>query len=115
MNQSVEDVETLAHAIQVKKELGLNQGVLVVNPIPLKHQLDKAYIDTIIEQALQDAEKNHISGKAVTPFLLAKIVEKTEGKSLLANIQLVYNNAQVGAQLAVAYHHLSQSCGCDSE
>lgn len=115
LNQSIEDLDTLARLIQVKKELGLNQGVLVVNPIPKEHQLDKSYIDTIIEQALQDAEQNHISGKAVTPFLLAKIVEKTQGKSLLANIQLVYNNARVGAKLAVAYHHLNQSCGCECE
>ena len=75
-----------------------------MNPIPEEHELDKDYIDGIIAEAVQDAEAQGVSGKDTTPFLLKAIVEKTDGKSLQANLELVYNNAHVGAKLAVAYN-----------
>lgn len=100
---SVEDVSDIAQFIQAKETLGLHGGNLVVNPIPVEHQLDPAYINGVIEDAVAQSVKDHVLGKDVTPYLLAKIVELTEGKSLEANIQLVYNNAKVGAQIAVAY------------
>ena len=95
----------IAQFVHVKEELKLGGGNLVVNPIPLAHQLAPEYINSIIEQAVADSVKNNILGKEVTPYLLAKIVELTEGKSLEANIQLVYNNAKLGAQIAVAYNN----------
>lgn len=100
---SVEDVSDIAQFVQAKEALGLHGGNLVVNPIPVEHQLDPAYINGVIEDAVAQSVKDHVLGKDVTPYLLAKIVELTEGKSLEANIQLVYNNAKVGAQIAVAY------------
>lgn len=100
---SVEDVSDIAQFIQAKETLGLHGGNLVVNPIPVEHQLDSSYINGVIEDAVAQSVKDHVLGKDVTPYLLAKIVELTEGKSLEANIQLVYNNAKVGAQIAVAY------------
>ena len=72
-----------------------------------EHSLDEKYINTIIEEALKSAKDEKVKGKDVTPYLLAKIVEKTEGKSLEANIQLVYNNAKVGAQIAYQYSKIS--------
>ncbi len=92
----------VAAMVRVKNELGLTGGVLVVNPIPAEHSMDPAYINGIIDQAIEDSRRQGIRGKDITPFLLAKIVEKTQGASLEANLQLVYNNARVGAQIAVA-------------
>ena len=68
--------------------------------------MDKKYIDSLIDKAINEANEKHIIGKDVTPFLLAKIVEESGGKSLEANIALVYNNAKVGAQIAKAYYSL---------
>ena len=78
----------------------------MVNPIPKEHELDESYINGIIEAAVAEAEEKGIVGKDITPFLLGKIVELTDGKSLAANIQLVYNNAKVGAQIASSYQKL---------
>jgi pseudouridylate synthase len=98
-----DSVEEIAELIHIKEELELKGGVLVANPIPKQYQLNKNYINNIIERALKDAEIKNINGKDVTPFLLDKIVQNTEGKSLEANIQLVYNNADVGSKLAKTY------------
>lgn len=65
--------------------------------------MDAAYMNAVIEEAVQNAKAAHIQGKYTTPYLLSQIVKATEGKSLAANIQLVYNNARVGAALAMAY------------
>jgi pseudouridine-5'-phosphate glycosidase len=101
---SVENVEELAAMIHVKEDLSLKGGVLVVNPIPESDSLDEAYINEIIDNAIEQSFKDGISGKDTTPYLLKTIVEKTQGKSLEANLALVYNNAKVGAKLAVEYH-----------
>lgn len=102
----VNDLAVLAKALKVKWDLGLNGGIVIGNPIPKDFEMDYKAIDDAIQIALEQANKEGIQGKAITPFLLAKIVELTRGKSLDANIQLVYNNAKVGAQLAIAYHNL---------
>lgn len=107
LNSRVESVEEIAQMDNVSHELGLSAGSLVVNPIPTEHELDAAYIDEIIAQAVVEAEKAGITGKDMTPFLLGKIVELTGGESLKANIQLVYNNAKVGARIAKAYSELN--------
>src|SRR5699024_12765576 len=65
------------------------------------HAMSEEEITTIIDKALQEAKDNNIHGKEVTPFLLAKVTELTEGRSLAANIELVKNNAILGAKLAV--------------
>lgn len=106
LNSTVEDVETLASIIKMSHDLELNAGVLVTNPIPEADAMSAEYIESIIQQATKEAEEKGISGKDATPFLLAKIVELTGGASLKANIALVYNNAKVGASLAVAYNKL---------
>lgn len=100
---SSDNLEHIASMIKTKWELGLKGGVVVANPIPEEDALDPEYIDSIIAQAVQEAEEQGIVGKDITPFLLGKIVEKTDGKSLEANIKLVYNNAKVGTQLAVKF------------
>lgn len=89
--------------LHVKKDLGIKGGVLVANPIPEAYSMDAAYINAMIEKALECAKAQNIKGKDTTPYLLAHIVKATQGKSLAANIQLVYHNAEVGAALANAY------------
>jgi pseudouridine-5'-phosphate glycosidase len=91
-----------ADFIRTKWALGLRGGVLVSNPVPQADAMEKQEIDAITEQALQEAQQQGISGKAVTPFLLARIKQLTGGRSLATNIALVKNNARVGAQLALA-------------
>ena len=95
--------EEAAEIMKTKWDLGLSGGVLIANPIPEEHQMDKAKIDMAIEKALIDAREKNIRGKESTPFLLSKVLEVTEGRSLEANIQLVYNNARVGAKVAKAF------------
>lgn len=97
----IDDTRELASAIKAKWDLGLNGGLVVANPIPEEHQIDYDLINDAIENALAEAEEKGIKGKESTPFLLAKVKDITEGDSLDANIQLVYNNAKLGASLAV--------------
>ncbi len=92
--------QELAEAFHVKKELGLRGGMLVTNPIPEQYSMDKAVIDKAIDTALSEAKAQGVHGKAVTPFLLAKVKELTGGDSLDSNIQLVYNNARLAAATA---------------
>lgn len=96
-------LDAIAKMIDIKWKLGLKGGVVVANPIPEEHALSPDYINSIIENAIKEAEQNGIKGKDITPFLLGKIVEMTEGKSLQANIALVKHNAKVGAKLAMHY------------
>lgn len=91
----------LAKAIHVKKELGMQGGILVSNPIPEEYSMDPEVINKAIDQAVKEAEEQGVHGKATTPFLLARVKELTGGDSLDSNIQLVYNNAKLAAQAAV--------------
>lgn len=97
----VDSAAELAAAIQAKWDLGLQGGIVVANPITEEYQMDYALITRAIEDAVAEAEAQGIAGKETTPFLLAKVKEITRGDSLEANIQLVYNNARVAAQLAL--------------
>jgi len=93
----------IATAMKAKWEMGLKGGVVVANPIPEEYQLDRAMIDEVIINAVAEMDSKGISGKESTPFLLAKVAEKTEGTSLKANIELVFNNAKLAAGIAVEY------------
>jgi len=95
-----------ARFIRTKWQLGLAGGVVVANPVPLDAALQNHEIDGIIDQALGDAASQGVTGKAVTPFLLARIKDLTAGRSLATNIALVKNNALAGARLAIALHAL---------
>jgi len=105
----VDTVIELAEMLHAKWQLGLDGGVLIANPIPDQAQVEFEYINEIIEKAVLIAEQKGIKGKAITPFLLAKIEELTGGESLKANIQLVFNNAKLGAELAVAFSEINNS------
>jgi pseudouridine-5'-phosphate glycosidase len=92
----------IAKAQQTRTAMGLKGGQLVANPIPQDAEIPAEALKPIIEQALQEAETQGISAKAVTPFLLGRIFELTAGRSLTANIALVRNNARLAAQIAIA-------------
>ncbi|MBT1280335.1 pseudouridine-5'-phosphate glycosidase [Thermoanaerobacter sp. CM-CNRG TB177] len=106
VDYKVDDEIEAAKIIKTKWDLGLKGGVLIANPIPEEYALDKAYIDKAIEDALDEAEKRNIKGKEITPFLLDKIKDLTQGESLKANIELVKNNAFVGAKIAIELNKL---------
>jgi pseudouridine-5'-phosphate glycosidase len=97
--------EEQARFIRTKWQLGLIGGVVVSNPVPEADAMKNEEIDAIIAQALREADQQGVKGKAVTPFLLARIKELTGGRSLATNIALVKHNALVGAKLAVALAH----------
>jgi pseudouridine-5'-phosphate glycosidase len=96
-----DSLNEIAQLINAKDALELSGGTVIANPISEDDQLDKDYIDSIINEAVESANEEGISGKEMTPFLLSKIVDKTNGKSLEANISLVFNNAEIGSKLAV--------------
>ena len=95
--------EEIAECMKVKEEYNLKGGLLVSNPIPKEKSLDKKKMDEIINKALIETKQNNIHGKEVTPFLLKKVVELTNGDSLKANIDLIINNAHLGSEIAKAY------------
>lgn len=90
----------VANALKAKWDLDLKGGMVIGNPIPKEFEMDYDTINSAIESALKEADENNITGKKVTPFLLDKVKTITAGKSLDANIELVYNNAKVAAQIA---------------
>ncbi len=83
-----------------------NGGIVLANPIPEQYGLDYDYILDNINKAVKQANDEGISGKKTTPYLLSRVLELTEGKSLEANIQLVYNNAKIAAEIAVEFSKL---------
>jgi len=93
----------VAAAMKIKWDLGLGGGIMVGVPIPQELALAGDDIDGVIDAAIDEMRQRGISGKDTTPFLLANIVERTGGRSLDANIQLVINNARVAAGIAVEY------------
>jgi pseudouridine-5'-phosphate glycosidase len=95
--------------INAQRSLGLTGGMLVGVPIPEQFALAEEEINGAIADAIQEMGRRGITGKAATPFLLASVVERTGGRSLEANIQLVLNNARVAADIAVAV--CSRICG----
>lgn len=97
----VEDPKQAAAVFAAMKKLGYKNGAVVANPIPQEDSMDADFILNMIEDALESAKKEGISGKNITPYLLDKLDKITEGKSLAANIKLVYNNAHVASRIAV--------------
>jgi pseudouridine-5'-phosphate glycosidase len=90
----------IAAAHRMRRALGLPGGQLVANPIPEADEIAAEVLAPHIAQALREAEEGRIAAKAVTPFLLSRIFDLTEGRSLEANIALVLNNARLAARVA---------------
>ena len=98
----MDDPAQIAAAAKTRAALGLIGGQLVVNPIPEAAEIPRSVMIPVVEQALAEAAAQGIAAKSVTPFLLQRIFELTEGRSLDANIALVLNNARVAAGIAAA-------------
>ena len=100
VDYEIQDYQEAAKIILEKRKNALQGGILITNPIPEKYAMDDNIINNAIEKALKMADEQGIKGKETTPFLLKTIVELTGGDSLESNIQLVLNNAAVGAEIA---------------
>ena len=93
----------IAEILKTKWDLSIKGGVLVTNPIPIAFELESVMMNEAINEAIIEADKEKIIGKEITPYLLSKVNELTEGKSLDANIKLIQNNAALAAKIAVHY------------
>jgi len=91
----------IAAAHKMRSVLGIKGGQLVANPIPVEAEIPRDQIQPVIEAALAEAAAQSVSAKDVTPFLLGRIFEHTQGRSLDANIALVLNNARLASQIAI--------------
>lgn len=100
----VDTAEEVANMMCLQSKLMINNGMVVANPIPKEAEIPDTEISPIIDKARQEAK--HLSGKAITPFLLKRINELTAGQSLRANISLIKSNAKLGAEIAIAYKKL---------
>ncbi|XVX19498.1 pseudouridine-5'-phosphate glycosidase [Actinomycetota bacterium] len=100
---SADTPEVLAAVMRHHWDLGLPSGLSIANPVPADEEMAPERIQGLIDQALRECDERGIHGKDITPFLLGRIVELSDGASLETNIALVRNNARLGAQLAVAY------------
>ena len=106
LDYKMEDEKEIAKAIYFKRQMKLDGGILISNPIPDEYSIDNEYINKFIDKAIEDAKTLNIKGKDTTPFLLKAIADATQNQSLNANIALIYNNAKVGANIAKEYSKL---------
>lgn len=100
VNYRMDSPIEIAKVLKAKEELKMKGGMVIANPIPHEYSMDSKLITKAIDDAILEANRLGIKGKETTPFLLDKVQKITEGKSLEANIQLVYNNAKLAAQIA---------------
>lgn len=103
LEHRVENEEEAAQIMDAKWSSGLDGGILFANPIPLESEIPKSQMDGIISIALEDAEREGVRGARMTPYLLARIVQLTQGQSLTANIALAKHNARIAARISCAY------------
>ncbi|MDR2938888.1 MAG: pseudouridine-5'-phosphate glycosidase [Clostridiales bacterium] len=100
VDYNINSIAGLAKMVKAHNDLGLKGGMIIANPIPAQYEVDYGYITEKVEAALKEAEREGIYGKDTTPFLLGKLKSITEGKSVIANKALVYNNSEVAAKIA---------------
>ena len=106
VDYAAKDELDAAKVLKAKWDLGLRGGVLIGNPVPQEYALDFDEMNAVIQRAIDSAKAEGVKGKHLTPYLLAHIVDFTEGRSLATNLQLAYNNARVASRLAVEYSKL---------
>ena len=108
LEERADSPEEVAGMLYAKWAAGLQGGAIIANPIPAQYSMPKEVIDPAIAQAVNEASRTGVKGKALTPFLLKRITELTGGDSLEANIALVKNNASVAADIALAYARMAR-------
>ncbi len=99
-NCRMDSPEEIGALISMKEALGLKGGILITCPIPEADEIPAEEINTVIDEAIKEAEEKGVKGKESTPFLLSRVKDLTEGRSLEANIKLVLNNADIGSKIA---------------
>ena len=103
VDYKIDSALEIAEILKTKWNLLIDGGVLVANPIPIAFELETSVMDEAIRQAIIDADNENITGKEITPYLLSKVNEITQGKSLDANMKLIQNNAALAAKIALHY------------
>ena len=103
VDYKIDSALEIAEILKTKWNLLIDGGVLVANPIPIAFELETSIMNGAINQAIIDANNENITGKEITPYLLSKVNEITQGKSLDANIKLIQNNAALAAKIALHY------------
>lgn len=99
----VDTGDDVAALMRASFGLGLGRGISIANPVPAEDEMPRADVDAVVERALADGAARGITGKDITPYLLGRLVELSDGRSLRTNLALVRNNAVVGTAIAVAY------------
>jgi len=107
LHDRADDPARIASIMKIKWQAGLAGGLMIANPVPEKDQIPAEALSQVIDDALQAAQNDKITGKEVTPFLLRYIKDNTKGASLVTNQALVLNNAKLAAQIACAYADIS--------
>jgi pseudouridine-5'-phosphate glycosidase len=103
VDYKIDSALEIAEILKTKWSLSIDGGVLVTNPIPVAFELESSIMNEAINEAINEANNENISGKEITPYLLSKVNELTEGKSLDANIKLIQNNANLASKIALHY------------
>ena len=99
---SLNSPAAIANFQATREQLGIDGGMLVANPVPEEDEIPREEMEIYINRAISHAERDEVTGKAVTPYLLGDVFRLTDGRSLETNIALVRNNAQLAAEIAVA-------------
>lgn len=100
--------QSVARLFNTQRELGVNRALLVTVPVPVAAEIPLATLKTILDQSLNDAERTQVSGRDLTPFLLARMAQLSGGSTLRANIALLENNALVAARIARELSNLDE-------
>jgi pseudouridine-5'-phosphate glycosidase len=100
LDLAVDSADEIARLFRIHGQLGMEQGVLVANPVAAEHEIPEAEIQGHMKQALGELDQNGIRGKEVTPFLLSRIVELTGGRALEANVHLLRSNVELACDIA---------------
>ncbi len=103
VDYNASDAAEVAAILKTQWGLGLKSGIVVANPIPKEFELDTSDMEQAIETAVSMAEMDGITGKNLTPYLLAQLKEITSGQSFASNLELAYNNARVASRIAIEY------------
>lgn len=102
VDERIETAEEVAKIAQARDELKMPNAILLTAPVPAEFEIPRKKLETILNNALTEAETQNILGKEITPFLLAKMSVESKGETLKANIALLENNAKIAAQVAVS-------------
>ena len=96
----VDSPEEIAAVYRVQQSFGFEQGLLVATPVPKKYEIPRETMETYLQTALEELDREGVTGKDVTPFLLAKVLELSGGRSLTTNIELLFNNVRLACEIA---------------